>query len=443
MRKIAVVAAREYLSAVKSKAFIITVVAMPVLMVGGIFIQYLLHRGLDVRDKRLAVLDYTGVLYDALQAECEIRNATDIFEDEEDSETGERRQTEAKFVLEQVSPDDTDPEAVRLNLSDRVRNEEFFAFVEIQADALDPSDPQAATVKYYSRTPTYRDLRRWLTKALTRSVQAWRFKQSGLDREKVGWALQFTTVANLELVTLDELTGEIIEGKEVDKIRNMLVPAVLVMLLFAVIMTAASPLIQSALEEKTLRIAEVLLASVTPFEWMMGKLFGVVGVSLTITVVYLGGGYAAAVYQGFSHYIPYDLLGWFLAYQVLSVFMFGGMFAAIGAACTDHREAQSAIMPIMIVIVMPMMVWMNVAQEPTSTFSTLISLFPPATPALMLVRQAVPPGVPLWQPVLGMALVALTTLLSVFVASRIFRVGILMQGKGAKLGEMLRWVVKG
>ena len=73
----------------------------------------------------------------------------------------------------------------------------------------------------------------------------------------------------------------------------------------------------------------------------------------------------------------------------------------------------------------------------------LISLFPPATPALMLVRQAVPPGVPLWQPVLGMVLVALTTLLSVFVASRIFRVGILMQGKGAKLSEMLRWIAKG
>lgn len=443
MRKVAVVAVREYLAAVKSKAFVITIVAMPILMVGGIFIQYILHRGLDVRDKRVAVLDRTGVLYDGLQAECEIRNTTEIFEDDEDSETGEQAQTGAKFILERVSPEGTTPREALFNLSERVRNEEFFAFVEIQADALDPSDPKAATVKYYSNTPTYRDLRRWLSKAVTRSAQAWRFNESGLDREKVSWALQFTTVDNLELVTRDELTGEFVEGKEVNEARNMLVPAALVFLLFAVIMTAASPLIQSALEEKTQRIAEVLLASVTPFEWMMGKLIGVVGVSLTITLVYLGGGYGAAVYQGFSQYIPYDLLGWFLAYQVLSVFMFGGMFAAIGSACSDHREAQSAVMPIMIVIVMPMMVWMNVAQEPRSTFSTLISLFPPATPALMLVRQAVPPGIPLWQPVLGMALVALTTLASVFVASRIFRVGILMQGKGAKLSEMLRWVVKG
>ncbi|UCC31708.1 MAG: hypothetical protein JSU86_05390, partial [Phycisphaerales bacterium] len=82
-------------------------------------------------------------------------------------------------------------------------------------------------------------------------------------------------------------------------------------------------------------------------------------------------------------------------------------------------------------------------KEPLATSSTVMSLFPPATPMLMILRQAVPPGVPLWQPLLGVALVILTTMACVFAAGRIFRVGILMQGKGANLGQMMRWALRG
>ena len=82
-------------------------------------------------------------------------------------------------------------------------------------------------------------------------------------------------------------------------------------------------------------------------------------------------------------------------------------------------------------------------REPSSTFALAISLFPPCTPMLMTMRQAVPPGVPIWQPLVGMVGVLLTTLLCVYVASRIFRVGVLMQGKGANVREMVRWVLRG
>ena len=87
--------------------------------------------------------------------------------------------------------------------------------------------------------------------------------------------------------------------------------------------------------------------------------------------------------------------------------------------------------PLMVVVMSPMFVWMNVVREPTSTLSLMLSLFPPATPMLMLVRQAVPPGIPLWQPALGIVLMVITTLVLVLAAGRIFRVGFLMQGKGA------------
>jgi ABC-type Na+ efflux pump permease subunit len=116
---------------------------------------------------------------------------------------------------------------------------------------------------------------------------------------------------------------------------------------------------------------------------------------------------------------------------------------AIGAAVSDMKEAQNLMTPVMLVVVAPMFVWLNVVKEPLSTSSLVMSLFPPATPMLMILRQAVPPGVPLWQPLLGIVLVLITTMGAVFVAGRIFRVGILMQGKGANIAEMLRWALRG
>jgi ABC-2 type transport system permease protein len=107
------------------------------------------------------------------------------------------------------------------------------------------------------------------------------------------------------------------------------------------------------------------------------------------------------------------------------------------------KEAQSLMWPVMVLAVLPMMVGFVVIKEPNSSFATWASFFPPATPMLMMARQAVPPGIAPWQPVLGMVLVLLATLCCVYAAGRIFRVGILMQGKGAKVGDIVRWVIRG
>ena len=101
------------------------------------------------------------------------------------------------------------------------------------------------------------------------------------------------------------------------------------------------------------------------------------------------------------------------------------------------------LMPVMIFVMSPFFVWTAVLKAPTAPFSVAVSLFPPATPMLMLLRQAIPPGVPFWQPALGVVLVLLTTAAFVYIAGRIFRVGILMQGKGAKVRDMLRWATRG
>src|SRR5439155_12448769 len=122
------------------------------------------------------------------------------------------------------------------------------------------------------------------------------------------------------------------------QIVHYLMPIGLILLMFMLIMVGATPLMQGVVEEKMQRIAEVLLGSVRPFELMLGKLFGMIGVSLTIAALYLSGSYWAAHRYGFADYLPTSLLIWFLLYQILAVLMYGSLFIAIGAACTDMKE---------------------------------------------------------------------------------------------------------
>ena len=123
--------------------------------------------------------------------------------------------------------------------------------------------------------------------------------------------------------------------------------------------------------------------------------------------------------------------------------MFGSLFIAVGAACTDIKETQSLLMPVMMLAVFPMFFLVKVIQEPDGAVATGLSFFPFATPSIMVARTAIPPGTPIWQPILGIVIVLVTTLFCVWVASRIFRVGLLMQGKGASFVELAKWVWKG
>lgn len=439
MRKIIVIAVREYQAAVRTKAFIVSVVAMPVMMGGSIAAQLFLRDKVDTTDKRIAVLDSSAVLYDSIAEVASQRNETDIFE----GEGSDRKKTKPRFLIEKAQVEASDPQRVIYELSERVRDREIFAFLVIGADVVtgDGRSPEQS-IAYHSNSPAYGDFLDWVVGPIQRRIQALRLTAANLDPTLVRQAIRPTPIADLGLVSLDE-QGRVTEAERTNKIATFAVPMAMMMLMFLVVMVGASPLTQIVIEEKMNRIAEVLLGSVPPFQLMMGKLLGTVGVSLTLAIIYLAGGYYALVRVGYGSLFPAHLVGWFVVFQCLAVLLYGSVFIAVGAAVTDLKEAQSLMMPVMLIVVAPMFVWMNVLKEPTAAFSVALSLFPPATPMLMTLRQSVPPGVPLWQPLLGVVLVLLSTVACVFVAGRIFRVGILMQGKGAKVGELMRWVVRG
>ena len=441
MRKTWVVAVREYFAAVKSKSFVITLVAMPILMLGGIAAQLILEDKVDIRERKVAILDRTGQLATAIKEAADAYNTNGVYEEN----AGERKQVRPNFTVEVIDPKEAGsaPEST-LALSDRVRNQELFAFVEVGPNLFKPdASGEDSRIAYHSNSPTYSDLHRWLRAVINQEAQQIRSEQAGIELAVISRVTQSVHFENLGLVSKDA-TGEATKAEEVNELANIFMPMGLMMLMFMAIMVGATPLVQTVLEEKMAKISEVLLGSIPPFQLMLGKLLGTVGVSVTLVSFYLAGAFIALWYAGFSEYFPpISLLVWVMLFQILAVLMYGSLFSAVGAAVSDMKEAQSTMMPVMIIAMSPMFIWIQVVQNPSSKFSLFVSLFPPATPMLMLIRQSVPPGVPTWQPVLGIVLVLLTTLICVFCAGRIFRVGVLMQGKGASYWQMLQWIVRG
>jgi ABC-2 type transport system permease protein len=433
MRKIWVIANREYQAAVRTKSFLISVVVLPLLMGGSGLVQVLLKDFRDTREQHYVVVDRTSgeKLVDRLKQAAVLHN----------------EKTKPPFDVQQEEPRRGDAQAMkeqRLDLSERVRRREILGFLEIGPEvfqtASEPGAEQAA-IRYQSNSPTNQDFSQWADAVINEAVHNQRAAKLGVSPEQLKATLQPVPLLSKGL-SKRNARGEIEDTPE-DRIASFLVPAGLMMLMFIIVLVGATPLMQGVVEEKMQRIAEVLLGSVQPFELMFGKLLGITGVSLTLAAIYLSGAFWAAHHYGFAEMFSVPLIAWFILFQTLAVMMYGSLFIAVGAACTDLRETQNLMWPVMMVAMFPMFVLVNVIREPSSSFALGASLFPFATPTLMVARMAVPPGVPLWQPVIGVGLVVATTLACVYAAGRIFRVGILMQGKGARLADLFRWVVSG
>jgi ABC-2 type transport system permease protein len=444
MRKMLVVAVREYVAAVRTKSFLVTLIIMPVLMGGSIFMQWLLSDYRDTKTKHFAIVDRTpgARLYPVLENIVRAYN-------EKTKDAATNKAVLPRFEVEQVAASANSGEAPieqRLQLSERVRTGELFGFLEIGPEVLDPdkgkTGKQDPVIRYQSNSPTNLDFPHLIEEPLLYAIQDLRIDEAHLPaaRAKIHAIARPAKVGAMGLTRRNPASGQIEDNSIQSSIVPVMAPIGMMLLMFMVVMMTATPLMQGVVEEKMQRIAEVLLGSVRPFDLMLGKLLGMTGVSLTISAAYLGGAYWAAHHYGYAEYIPTELLAWFLVYQALAALMYGSLFIAVGAACTDMKETQNLMWPVMLLVMLPMFLMGSVLREPNSVVATSASFFPFSTPMLMIMRQSVPPGVPVWQPLLGVALVVLATLLCVWASGRIFRVGILMQGKGAKFGEMLRWV---
>ena len=435
MRKLWTIARREYGAMVATKAFLVSIALMPILMFGGIFVASQTENIGDKREKTIVVVDGTGgTLATALEQAIVAQNAAAAVVGGGSA---------LPYTIERHSEGEiTDQQ--RLVLSERVRNEEIEAFVEIPRGILENggnAGPQTA-VKFYAQNAVLSAARGWFEQVLNEVVTTHRLNALNLDVSAVKQATARVAVTPLGLVK-KSADGTI---RGADESRSMLAIFLtfgFMMLMFMVIFMSAQPLLESVMEEKSGRIAEVLLGSVNASQLMLGKLLGNVAGSLTVVAIYATGAYFAADYNGWTDMIPLDMAPWFLVYQVLAVLLFSSIFMAVGAAVTQLKEAQTLLLPVWMLLATPMFVWLPIVREPNGSIATWMTFFPPATPLVMVLRLASDAVVPAWQIAASLLLLVASTAVGVFAAGRIFRIGMLWQGKSPRMSELARWALRG
>ena len=454
MNRVLTVAVSEFLRLARSKAFIIGILLMPVLFgVMALFMSYA-ERHVDLEDRRLGVVDGTGVLYEPIASAAVAFN----------KESGEgASRTGPHFFTERIDAGARDLNELKLELSNRVRSKDLFAFVVIPPTALtstsaardqrekarrlrragkvapDEKIDKTGEVQYYTENVAYEALPDWLRETLDDEISRHRFSAAGIAGEAANKLTARTELATFGLVERAK-DGTISEAVEVDELLTIGPPMFLLVLMFMTVMTSAQHLLNAIIEEKMSRICEVLLGSVSPFQLLMGKLIGVTGVSVLLALVYFAGATFAVLQFGRLDLLRPGLMAWFLVFLVCAALMYGAMFLALGSACSSISDAQSLLQPAMMVLMLGYLGSFVALRAPDSTLAIGMSLFPTMAPFTMLLRMAVPPGVPLWQVLTSVILLMAGTGAMVWAASRVFRIGILMQGKAPNLPELMRWI---
>src|SRR5262249_28295444 len=178
---------------------------------------------------------------------------------------------------------------------------------------------------------------------------------------------------------------------------NRVLPIAFTMLLFIGVMMGGQTLMTSTIEEKSSRVAEVLLSAVSPVELMAGKILGQMGVSMISLALYVVMGVALLLSFALLGLVDVTLLFYLAIFFVISYLVVGSLMAAIGAAVNEMKEAQSLMGPVMLVLIAPLALQVPISMNPNSAFSTIISFVPPVNTFTMLIRMTSSAPPPLWQ----------------------------------------------
>jgi ABC-2 type transport system permease protein len=448
MHKITTIAKRDYIATVRTKAFIFGLVVAPMLFGGGSIAMSFFRGQPDLKDRHVAIVDHTGVVAGPLVSAAREKNDRELF----DKKT--HQQIAPRYVFEVMAPA-ADSKAQLLALSGRVRRKQLVAFLEIGKDVLRPPDPADdagektsektspdGRVSYYTNAGGIDEMRNWLNGPINEGVRLARLAQLGIDINRSRGLTASVPIEGLSLVERDERTGEVHEARKRSEME-VFVPFGVAIILVMIVMVGSGPMLQNVTQDKSQRIVETLLGAATPFELMTGKVLGAVGVSVTSSLLYVLAGTVAVNALGVAGLLPLSIIPWFYVYLLADLVMLCAFAAALGACCSTPQDAQNLAIVLLMPCFLPTLMMATVLRQPNGMIATVMSLVPPFTPILMLLRQAMPTGVPAWQPWVGLTGVLVFAAATVWAASRIFRVAILMHGKPPRLAEMVRWAMKG
>ena len=416
MDKLKAIIKREYLTRVRSKGFIIGTILSPLVMSSFILVPYFVGRSGGPEKYQIVVLDQSGddFLFESLdRALAPARPRQPLYE---------------LWREEIKSPEEL--EARQQALSQRIADKQLDGYLILPHEALRQKE-----IKFYAKNASSFSLRTRLGDAIDEAVSERRIALEGLNAERIR-----------ELTRGMELTV-VNERGESDRGRVMLA-LILVMFIYLTVLVYGVTVMRGVMEEKQSRIIEILLASVRPFDLMLGKVIGIGLVGLTQYVVWavfgvaisaLSAGAAIAV-SGFSlPKISVSLMIFFIVYYLLGYFLYATLYAMVGAMVSNEDDGQQAQWPITMTFAASFVASTLAMENPNSTVVTVLSLIPFFGPSMMFLRIALG-SAPFWQIAVSIVLLIVTIFAVIWIAAKIYRVGVLMHGKRPTLPELARWL---
>jgi ABC-2 type transport system permease protein len=446
VNRIVAVVRREYLERVKTKAFWISTLLVPVFLAAVMIIPaWLAARGGGTFN--VAVLDFTGRFADPIRVELDdmlsapTNAATDALEDS-GMVTGEQAETIGDTVKESILtltlvPLVTagEPDTVREAAKDRVQSGEFDGLLVIPATLPDEGDAE-----YVSPNVSAFQMLSVLERSVSKVMVTARLTAAGLDPEEVG-----TLTKRVDLKTM-KLGAK---GQETyDRGQGFMISYVFMMIIYMTVLMYGIYVMRGVLEEKSSHIVEVIISTIKPFELMLGKIIGIGCVGLTqfllwslLMVAISAPGAAAAIGMGGLELpaVPAVQIVFFVVYFVLGFLLYGTLYAGIGAAFDTEQEAQNFQGAITMFLVVPLVLMMYILNQPDAPLSVVLSLVPFFTPMLMFLRMTLT-QVPAIQLAASVVIMSGTILAAAWLVGKIYRVGILMHGSKPKLKDLWRWI---
>jgi ABC-2 type transport system permease protein len=454
MKRILLVAQREFIATVSTKAFIVGLLIMPLMFA---VIAIVFPRLLNPRNYRtsgeVAIVDPSG------RALADIRTA---FSPER---IAERREEQARQALNQAPaavrqlagsgranqmtaavanavplpdlrlierPPTADVQQEKTWLLDQQPGPRHLALVVVHDNAVVPSS-EGGYGSYDTYVPAGADDRAIgeIQQALQDALVNARVREQKLDRStlesivRVSRGRSITVTRDSERATVGGL--------------NQVLPIAFVVLMFMGVMTGGQSLLTSTVEEKSNRVMEVLLSALSPMELLAGKIVGQLGVSMVAFGLYVALGVALLLSFALFGLINPWLIIYLGIFFLLAYLTYGSLMVSVGAVVNDMREAQGLIMPLMLLLSFPFWVWFPISMSPNSAFSTTLSFIPPINTFAMLIRLTSTAPPPWWQVWLSIGVAVMGVVAALWFASKVFQIGLLMTGKPPNFTTLLRW----
>jgi ABC-2 type transport system permease protein len=293
------------------------------------------------------------------------------------------------------------------------------------------------TIKYYSTNPKNRDITENIRATINDVLITNYFKNKDINVEDINYTKRNVSIDRIKITS---------SGNEDDNYVTLIIALIFTFFLFLSVMIIGQSIMQAVTEEKNNRVVEVLLSSVNPTELMTGKIVGTAITGMlqmliwfTPVIIFTSGSLPFMAAMGIDISIDFSFLHYFFLNYIIGLLIYLGLFSAFGAIFDNAQDAQQGIWPLMMLILIPFYLVFTIFSNPSNAIAEIGSMLPFSSIMLMPVRMAIL-NLPWWQPVIAISVNILTLITILFVAGKIYKIGIMTTGKKPKWSEVIKWV---